>query len=51
VVCGDRRLSWREFDHRTNQVANALHGLGFKKGDKIALFMPNSIAHFELFWG
>ena len=51
VVCEDRRLTWRELDERTNRVANAIRGLGFEKGDKVALFMPNSIALFELFWG
>jgi long-chain acyl-CoA synthetase len=51
VVCDDQRLSWRELDQRTNQVANAMRDLGLAKGDKVALFMPNSIALFELFWG
>ncbi|WP_454873529.1 class I adenylate-forming enzyme family protein [Paraburkholderia xenovorans] len=51
VVCGEERLTWRELDTRTNQVANAIRALGFDKGDKIALFMPNSLALFELFWG
>lgn len=51
VVCGEQRLSWSALERRTNQIANAILGLGFAKGDKIALFMPNSIALFELFWG
>ena len=28
VVDGDRVLSWREFDARTNRVAHGLRGLG-----------------------
>jgi acyl-CoA synthetase (AMP-forming)/AMP-acid ligase II len=51
VVCEDQRRTWRELEARTNQVANAIRALGFAKGDKIALFMPNSMALFELFWG
>jgi acyl-CoA synthetase (AMP-forming)/AMP-acid ligase II len=51
VVCGERRLSWEELEARTNRIANAILSLGFVKGDKIALFMPNSIELFELFWG
>ncbi len=51
VVCEDHQMTWKELDERTNRVANAIRGLGFEKGDKVALFMPNSIALFELFWG
>lgn len=51
VVCGNERRTWRELEASTNRVANALRGLGLDKGDKVALFMPNSMALFELFWG
>lgn len=51
VVCGDRRLSWIEFDQRTNRIANALLGTGIGKGDKVALLMQNSLPMFELIWG
>ncbi|MGQ0696817.1 MAG: class I adenylate-forming enzyme family protein [Panacagrimonas sp.] len=51
VVCGEQRLSWAELHLRTNQVANAILGLGLRKGDKVCTLMPNSIAAFELFWG
>lgn len=51
VVCEDQRLTWRELEARTNQVANALIAQGLRKGDKVALFMPNTLALFELFWG
>tara|TARA_Y100000815_G_scaffold267088_1_gene286145 strand:+ start:1069 stop:2637 length:1569 start_codon:yes stop_codon:yes gene_type:complete len=51
VVCDGRSLTWAALDKRTNMVANALRDLGYDKGDKIALFMPNSLASFELFWG
>ena len=51
VVCGEERQSWEDFHRRTNMVANALLGLGLKKGDKVALLMQNSVAMFELIWG
>ena len=51
VVCENQRLTWPELEARTNRIANAMHALGLKKGDKVALFMPNSLALFELFWG
>ena len=51
VVCGDERLTWAEFDTRTNQVANALIALGLHKGEVVCLHMANSIAMFELMWG
>lgn len=43
LVCGDRRVAWREFDARVNRVADALVGLGMQKGDKISVLMPNGI--------
>src|SRR5258708_22528979 len=51
VVCGSERLTWAEFDARTNQVANALRALGLEKGDSVCLHMTTSIAMFELLWG
>jgi acyl-CoA synthetase (AMP-forming)/AMP-acid ligase II len=51
VICEGERLSWRELDQRTNRVANAIRSLGLARGDKVALYMSNSIAMFELFWG
>jgi acyl-CoA synthetase (AMP-forming)/AMP-acid ligase II len=51
VVCGDARLSWADFNRRINKVANALLGLGLKKGDKVCLLMESSIPMFELIWG
>jgi len=51
VICGENRLTWEQFHRRTNQVANALLGLGLRKGDKVCLFMLNSLPMFELLWG
>ncbi len=51
VICGNDQLTWAQLHLRTNKVANALRGLGLKKGDKVCLFMHSSIAMFELLWG
>lgn len=51
VICGEDRLSWRDFHRRTNMVANAMIAEGLAKGDKVALVMNSSILMFELIWG
>ena len=43
VICGDRRLSFRELDALTNQIADALVKQGIRVGDRIAVCLPNSI--------
>ena len=37
----DAELSYKELDDLANQLANALAGLGVKKGDRVALYLPN----------
>jgi len=51
VVCGDKRLTWSEFNQRINQVANGLIGRGLEKGDKVSMLMTNSIAMVEILFG
>jgi len=43
VVCGDERLSFAELAKRVNTLANALLSIGLKKGDKLALVLPNCV--------
>lgn len=50
LVCGDTRLTWRELGERVNRLANALHGLGLRKGDKLAVVMPNCLPVLEVYW-
>ena len=38
--CGDRQVTWGEFDARVNQVANALIKAGLKKGGQSRLVVP-----------
>jgi long-chain acyl-CoA synthetase len=35
------RLSYRKLNEQANRMANALIGLGVKKGDRVALLLPN----------
>ena|SRR5690349_1454261 len=46
----DQRYTFREFNLRVNKLANALHGLGLRKGDKIATILPNSLEQLEIYW-
>ena len=39
---GSRRMTYREWDHRTNQIANAVLSLGVQPGDRLAMFLSNS---------
>ena len=50
VILEDCRLSFREFNGRVNRLANALLGLGLKKGDKVATILPNCLSLLETYW-
>jgi acyl-CoA synthetase (AMP-forming)/AMP-acid ligase II len=43
VVCGQHRCDFGEVYARVNRFANALRGLGLKKGDTLAIVLPNCI--------
>jgi fatty-acyl-CoA synthase len=51
VVSGDLRFTYREFDERVNQLANALLAAGIGKGDRVALLSPNAHQFLECFYG
>jgi acyl-CoA synthetase (AMP-forming)/AMP-acid ligase II len=50
VVFEDQRLTWMEFNQSINRLANALLGLGIRKGDKIATILPNCLEQLEVYW-
>lgn len=43
VLCGDRRLNWRTFEHQVMRVAQGLLRHGVKPGDRVALLLGNDI--------
>ena len=49
VICGDDRLTWRQLAARTYRLANALHASGLRKGDKLALVLPNSLEVLDIY--
>ncbi len=46
-----KTVTWKEFDDRANQVANALIERGIKKGDVVMHLMMNSINWLESYFG
>ena len=51
LVCGDQRVTWREFDQAIAQVADGLIKGGLRKGDKVSVLMINSIEMLEIMMG
>ena len=43
LVCGDRRLTYREMEEQCNRLAHALVAEGVQRGDRIAVYLDNSI--------
>ena len=41
IVYGEREITYAQLDLLSNQFANSLVKLGVKKGDRVALFLPN----------
>jgi long-chain acyl-CoA synthetase len=41
IAFGEKEISYAQLDSLSNQFANALEGLSVKKGDCVALFLPN----------
>lgn len=42
IVCGDKRISYKELNDDANRMANALKKLGITRGDRVALLLGNS---------
>ena len=43
LVCGATRVSYADLARRAMHIAHALSGCGVKRGDRVALFLDNSI--------
>jgi len=47
LVCGDRRLTYRELDQRANRLAHYLSEQGVGPGDHVGLYLYNSTEYIE----
>jgi amino acid adenylation domain-containing protein len=43
LICDGKRLTYRELDALADKVAHTLKEIGVKRGDRVALFLPNSV--------
>ncbi len=43
LVCDGKRLTYRDLDQMTNRLARALVEHGIRRGDRVAIFAPNSV--------
>ena len=50
LVCGDRRLTFAEFDGRAARVAHVFAGAGLRPGDKVAIMCVNAPEYMEAFY-
>ena len=44
LVCGRTRVKYAEIDASSNRLANALIAAGLRRGDRVALYLENSVA-------
>jgi acyl-CoA synthetase (AMP-forming)/AMP-acid ligase II len=50
VVHGHRTTSWADFAARAHGLAHGLHGLGLRRGDHVAVALPNGPEYLEVFY-
>lgn len=43
LICGGQRLTYAEVDGMANRLARALRERGVERGDRVILFLPNSV--------
>ena len=51
IVMGEQRISYAEMDKASNRIANALREMGVKKGDRVAMLVPNRPEFAMIFFG
>ncbi len=44
LVCEGRRVSYAELDEMANRLANGLIAGGIRRGDRVGVYLPNSVA-------
>jgi len=43
LVCGDQRVRYGQIDEQANRLAHALIAAGVERGDRVVIFLPNSL--------
>ncbi len=43
LVCDGQRLTYGDVESQANRLAQALHNQGLQRGDRVALYLPNSV--------
>jgi amino acid adenylation domain-containing protein len=43
LVCDERQLTYAQIEEQTNRVGNGLLSLGVHRGDRVAVWLPNSV--------
>ena len=46
-----KEITWQEFDHQANQLAQALISMGVQKGDRVVHLMTNCIEWLPIYFG
>ena len=49
--CRERRLTYKELNELTGKLAAGIHNLGIKTGDRVMLFLPNSLEFIIGYYG
>ncbi len=48
IICGDRRITWKDITPRVFKLAQALVKMGIKKDDKVAFMFHNTLEFIEV---
>lgn len=51
VIDGDKVMTYAELKQASDHFASALYQLGFRKGDRISVMLPNSIEYIIAYYG
>lgn len=50
LIMDETTITWEELDQRINRLANAFLEKGLKRGDRVAILLPNSLEYFEIYF-
>lgn len=51
LVCGDRRLTYRQLDEMTARFAHGLRRLGVRRGERVVMCLDNGVEHVVALFG